>query len=368
MTSDRISYAVIGAGCGGQSIAGYLASRGYETSLYNRSESRIQDLMAEPRIRLRGEIEAEGKLSYAGTDMEKAVRGKDVIMVVTTADAHRELAHKMAPYMEDGQIVILNPGRTCGALDFERGLYEAGCAKDVISAEANTLVYATRVNEPGVANIKGVKKEVSLAALRNDDTKTVLSAITSAYPQFVAAESFLDTSLGNIGAIFHPTITLMNRDRIMKGEEFDFYTDGVDYKVAEFIEEVDREFRNVSEAFDANPLPVTEWLMSRYGIPQSDVYTMLHSNRFYNGIKAPKTIDVRYLWEDIPTGLVPIAEFGHSLGVDTPAIDYLIDEGSDVLNRDFRSSGRTPEKLGLSRENLKHELKNLAEKKVNAVI
>ena len=350
-------YAVIGAGCGGQAVAGHLASIGFDVNLYNRSIDRIKPFQARGYIDLEGTMNGRGKLSYIGTDISKALTDRDIIMIVITADGHKEIAKKIAPYLRDGQIIILNPGRTCGALEVEYTIRQSGCKADVIVAEANTLMYVVRVTTPSVATIKGIKKEVSISALSAEDTEYVIDKIHTTYPQFVAATSFLETSFGNIGAIFHPIITLLNKDRILSKETFDFYTEGVTRKVADFMEQVDNEAKNVARALGTRALSITEWLNSRYRLQLSDIYTMIRSNPTYQGIKAPTTLDTRYLWEDIPTGLVPISSFGDALGVPTKAIDHLIDEGCETLKRNFWEEGRTLEKLGLSKENLLSELR-----------
>jgi len=51
---------------------------------------------------------------------------------------------------------------------------------------------------------------------------------------------------------------------------------------------------------------------------------------------------------------------GNNLGVPTPTIDYFIEEGSKILGIDFRSTGRTLYKLGLSTNNLILDLQNVA--------
>ena len=357
----RKKWTVVGAGCGGQSMAGYLASEGNDVRLYNRSMDRIKPLIDDPNIELTGSLNARGKLSYVGRDIGKAVSGSDIIMVVTTATGHRDVAEEMSPYLHDGQIVILNPGRTCGALEVYNTLRESGCKADVIVSEANTLIYAVRVPIPGIADVKGVKKEVSLSALKRRNTPHVIDAINGSYPQFVPAESMLETSFGNIGAIFHPAITICNKDRINRKDDFDFYTDGVTVDVAEIMREIDDEAMAVARALGAEPLPVTEWLHSRYDVPLSNVYDMIRSNPTYQGIKAPGTLNHRYLWEDIPTGMVPVSSFGEALGVDTPTIDRFIDEGSDILGRDFREEGRKPEKLGISKSSVREDLEKIME-------
>lgn len=278
-------------------------------------------------------------------------------MVVTTATGHKDIASKIAPHLKDGQIVILNPGRTFGALEFDLVLRNSSNYRNTIVAEANTLVFAARVNSPGVVDIKGVKKEVSIAALRASETEKVLSMIQPVFPQFVAASSILETSFGNIGAVFHPVITLMNRDLIKNGRPFEFYIDGITKESVEVIKDVDKEMRYVSGALGITTLSVIDWLASRYGLTGNDPYQMIRSNPTYCGIMAPDTLDHRYLWEDIPTGLVPVSSIGKALNIETKVIDSLIDLANETLGRDFHTEGRTLESLGLSSRFLMKDLR-----------
>ncbi len=353
------TFAVIGAGCGGLAVAGNLALAGYDVALYNRSCGRITPFRDRGSVELEGEFRGTGKLSYIGTDLAMALADRDVVMIVTTATGHRPLAERMAPHLRNGQIILLNPGRTFGALEVWHVLRERGCTADVIVGEANTLIYVSRVTVPGRAIIKAVKREVSISAVSADNTPYLLERLREAYPQFVPAPSFLTTSLGNIGAVFHPTIALLNKDRILAGIPFDFYTAGVTRRTARFLERVDDEVQTLAKALDSRALSVTEWLNSRYGLERADIHTMLHSNPSYQNIKAPTTLDHRYLREDIPTGLVPISAVASALGIETPAIDHLIDEGSLALGRDFREEGRTLAKLGLSSDRLKEQLSGI---------
>jgi opine dehydrogenase len=212
---------------------------------------------------------------------------------------------------------------------------------------------------PGTAVIKAIKKSVSISAVSADDTPYLVSKLCGVYPQFTAAASFLETSLGNIGAVFHPAIALANKDRIRLKIPFDFYRDGVTRETARYLEQIDSEREAVVTALGHRPLSVTKWLSSRYGLETAELYTMLQSNPSYRNIQAPATLDHRYLWEDVPMGLVPISDAGDAVGVDTPAINHLIDKASEILGRDFRNEGRILTKLGLTRNRLKEQLANI---------
>ena len=56
---------------------------------------------------------------------------------------------------------------------------------------------------------------------------------------------------------------------------------------------------------------------------------------------------LRYVTEDVPTGLVPISELGKKFGVETPAINTIINLADILFDADFRAKGRNLDQLGL---------------------
>ena len=89
-----------------------------------------------------------------------------------------------------------------------------GCTADVTVAEAETFIYASRSDGPAQARIFRIKEAVPLAALPPTRTPQVLEALAPAYPQFIDGINVLHTGLNNMGAIFHPALTLLNAGRI----------------------------------------------------------------------------------------------------------------------------------------------------------
>ena len=343
-----MKFSVIGTGNGGQAIAGWVAMQGHEVSLYGRKDKTVEDLNAHKRIKLTGAISGEGHLSEVTTDIHKSVFGADVIMVVTTANAHASIARQIAGDLKDEQVIILNPGRTGGALEFKRALEAAGCTARVYVAEAQTLVYACRLVEDGVVNIIGVKDKVLLSAVPSSDTEYVLSKIIPVYPCFCAAENVLRTSLENIGAMFHPCVLLFNAATIERHDVFWFYRD-MTPEIANFIEEFDKERLAVGKAYGIDLLSVNEWISYAYPATQgTTLCEKMRNNPAYHDIKSPSTIFTRQLTEDIPTGVLPIMELGEAAGVEVSLLRSMIDICSRLLRIDFRKDGRTLEHLGLA--------------------
>jgi opine dehydrogenase len=260
----------------------------------------------------------------------------------------------MSPYLRDGQIVVLNPGRTFGAIEFRQTLDKTNCPADVIVAETQTFIYASRSDGPAQARIHRIKEGVPLAALPSSNTKIVLDALHPYYPQFIDGRTVLHTGLNNIGAIFHPAITMHNAGRIEDtGGEFQFYLDGVTPTVARIMEAMDRERVAIANAINVDVYTACEWLKMAYDANGSDLHEAIHNQQGYRGIKAPATINHRYINEDIPMSLVPMASLGMELGINVRAMLSVIRLACIARQKDYWKTGRTVKNMGLAHYDLK---------------
>jgi len=356
----NLKFAIIGAGHGGKAMAAHLAIRGYEVNLYNRTYSKIQPIVKMKGIELEGEVTGFGKLNIVSDNIKDVMEGTDVIMVVVPAFGHGAIAERCAPYLTDGQIVILNPGRTAGALEFLNIIRERGNKKKVIVAEAQTFIYASRGMGPASAKIFRIKQAIPVAAIPAVLTDKVVGMLDEAFPEFISGTSVIETSFNNMGAVFHPAITILNASRIEATlGNFQFYIEGVTPAVAKILEAVDRERVEVAHALKCkNVISAINWLSMAYNVVEDSLFDAIHSNPGYSGIMAPQTINVRYITEDVPMSLVPISEFGKAFGVNTKAIDSLINLANIILKTDFRKAGRNFKRLGLENLSLE-EIRNI---------
>ena len=340
-------------------MAGHLALNGHEVSLYDIDTVRIDALRQLSGIKLEGRLQGYAKIGCVTTDIKEAVDGAKIIMVTTVANAHRVVAKSLAPLLVDGQIVVLNPGRTCGALIFKQTLKSEGCSKRIYLGEAQTLIYACRVIENGHVNVIGIKDEVLLSGLPAADTDYILEKLNPLFPCFVKAENVLNTSLENIGAMFHPCVLLFNAATIERNEDFWFYRDMTE-QVAEFIEKFDAERLAVGKAYGIDLLSVKEWIKFAYKNTKGDTLCeRMRNNPAYHDIKSPSTIFTRQLTEDIPTGVLPIMELGKAAGVQTPLLQSMVQICEALLNMDLHSNGRTLKNLGLEGMNKDEILYNI---------
>ena len=348
---NKPEIAVLGAGNGGLAMAGHLSLKGFKVNLYSPFPKELALIRKKQGIQVRGKIKGFGKLNLATNDIKKAIKNAEIIMVVAPAFAHRVIAENCAPHLKDGQIIVLNPGRTGGVLEFIQVLKEKNILAKVIVIEAQTLIYACRKIDSDKVWISGIKNRVSLAALPATKTRRVIKKVQLLYPQFQAAKNVLETSFDNIGAVFHPVIMLSHASRIKRGEEFNFYD--IDPETAKLLEEVDKERMETAKAFGIELKSAKQWLEHTYGVEGKTLYEKIIKNKAYKGIKAPREFNVRQITEDIPYGLVPIVLLARLARVSTPHSDNVINKCSHLLNRNLRQKGRNLENLGLSEMNIK---------------
>lgn len=340
--------AVIGAGHGGLAMAGHLAIMGHQVNLYNRSEERLWGVKSSGTIEVTGEIHGFGKIYLATTNMKEAIEGVELIMVVVPAYAHKWLAEQMAPHLVDGQIVVLHPGRTFGAIEFKQVLQRMKVKADVIIAEAQTFIYASRATGPSQVHIFRIKHSIPVASIRAHLIPYVIDKLRQFYPQFVPGDNVFKTSFENIGSVFHPALCVLNAGWIEHDVDFQFYHEGATISVTKVLERIDMERVKVAEALGIRAISARQWLYMAYSVEGNTLYEAMKKNVGYRGILAPKSLKVRYVEEDIPCSLVPIASVGKMLKVDTPAINSVIYLGSALNECDYWSNGRTVENLGIA--------------------
>ncbi|TFH37645.1 MAG: NADP transhydrogenase subunit alpha [Anaerolineales bacterium] len=349
--SKSLKYTVIGAGNGGKAMAAHLALMGKEVTLYNRTASRVEAIKEMGTIHLdsyEGGPHGIGELKHVTSDMAEALDQADMVMVVVPATAHASIAARAAPHLRDGQVVILHPGRTGGALEFINILRDLDCTAEVKIAEAGTFIYASRSEGPAGARIFRIKSAVGLAAIPAADTQEILKKLKDVYPEFMDGKTVLHTGLDNMGAIFHPALTLLNSGRIEStAGDFQFYIDGVTPSTARVLEVLDRERVTVASAVGVRARTALEWLREAYNVQGDNLYEAIQNQTGYYGITAPKTLNHRYIFEDVPMSLVPLASLAKRYGVSVRGIESIIRLACFVHQTDYWRRGRTLDKLGI---------------------
>jgi opine dehydrogenase len=340
--------AILGAGHGGQGLAAYLTLNGNDVHLYNRSSSRINPIIRQGGLEVDGVIEGFAPLASCSTNIEQIMAKAEFVFFVVPASAHRDLAIQCAKYLTTNHILVLIPGRTGGALEVANTIDSILGWHPPIT-EAQTFPLVSRVESSGHAHVTAIKNELPIATFPSKYSDEHCSLLSSLLPAVTPTEDIFNTSLANIGCIFHPAPLLLNLGRAESTMgEYNHYLEGVSPSVSRYIEQIDVERLAVGQALGKELLSATEWLRLVYDSKGQNLYECLQTTYCYQDLGAPSSLDHRYVFEDVPTGLVPIAAIGEQMGVPTPTIRTTINLASHLTGIAFWQEGRNAESLGIS--------------------
>ena len=98
---------------------------------------------------------------------------------------------------------------------------------------------------------------------------------------------------------------------------------------------------------------LADWFDRVYGVREATLVETCqrltyNSDGPYQATGTPKSLDHKFITEDVPTGLIPMSALGTAAGVRTPAIDALVELVRKMTGKDFAAEARTLERLGLS--------------------
>ena len=266
----------------------------------------------------------------------------DFVMVTTPSSAHKDIARELAQYVTLDTVIILNPGRTFGAIEFSEELKKNGVSELPHIAETQTIVYTCRKTGPNSTSILALKNDVEIAAIHGSDVNYIMDRMPDCLKHyFKVVASVGMTSLSNVGMILHCAPVMMNVGWIETEKvDFKYYYDGISPSVARFLEKIDAERQAVASAGGFEIESVKEWLIRTYGVTGNNLYECIRNNKAYREIDAPPTINTRYIFEDVPNGLVPVEAMGQEFGVPTPNITTIINLACSVMDVDYRLTGR----------------------------
>ena len=353
--------AVLGAGNSGLAMAGHFVSSGEEVRLWSRDEDHsLAPITASGGITLSGELNGRFLPRRITAELHDAVQDAELIMVAVPASGHADVLRQLAPHLVDGQMIVLNPGRTGGALVGTRILRETGCGARVVVAETQTIAYTCRKTSAHSCEVLSFKNRVELAALPPAATPMVLSSLPACLRARFLPSNTIRTSLGNVGMILHCAPMLLNVGWIeTQHTHFKYYYEAITPSVAAFLERLDEERCAVAAALGEEIPGVNEWLGHSYGVSGHDLHECIRNNTAYAHIDAPATLEHRYLSEDIPTGAVPLEAIGSVVGLSLPFTKIVLDLAEKLLRRSFRELGRNADCLGLRSARNKADVRSI---------
>lgn len=344
--------AVLGAGAGGAAATVELTAAGHDVHLWARSAATLEPFEAAGGVRYEG-ILGEGctparKLS---SDLEQALCGADAVLVCLPTSAHRDVAIALAALGRLDVPVILNPGHTGGALEFQQAFVDSGVEPPPI-AEFSTLTYVARKHSPERVTVSGRAKRIHVAALPGGDS--AVAAARELYPRAIPARDVLATGLANVNMVLHPPGAVLGAAWVeATGGDFRFYVDAMTPGVARVMRQLDNERLAVARAF-GHELPSVLQEMEGIGTVEQgmaagdDLVEAIAGGKANAKIRAPESFAHRYYREDFGFGMVPFLALARIAGVQVPVAAALLSLAAAATGEDFAGSGRTAERMGIA--------------------
>lgn len=351
--ADDASVAVLGTGSQGQAWAGYLALRGHDVSIVGRSGEAVEAIAEAGGIDVRGRFEGVGEIDPANatTDLAAGVAGRDLICIVVPAYGHGHFARELVDVVEDGQTVVTATDNF-GSLRIRSVFDEAGVDADVIVAGAAISPFPGRSHEPATVDVHGVKAEVPLAAVPATETAAVVATLDPLFEgdvQFQPAANVLAVTLANLNVPMHTTISLFNLARLDAGEDYRFYPDGLTPAVERVVEAFDEERLALADALGLDVPALPDLVDDMYEACEGEtILELLGESPIHRSGRGPTSMGFRYVTEDVPYGVVPLASISRELGLDCPTLDAIVHLYSVAAGTDFRAAGLTVDDLGLA--------------------
>ncbi len=369
--------AVLGGGNGGHAVAANLALNGYKVNFFELPQfaESFERVLRTREIRIEGvSIDGTAKLNLATTDIQQAIGGAEVIFVITPAFGHKAMAEACAPFVQDGQIIVLMPG-SGGSLEFANIFKKKRVKKEVILAESCTLPYGARLKSPGHVLVLIHAVILPTGVFPAKETDRVIPKLKQYFPSILPAKDVLEAALNNPNPIVHAVATLLSATRIEHSKgEFYLYSEGMTPSVARAYESLNEERLLICKTlgyklyhwdnldFKNYNLGETEE-ECRYRILNTSMDATFGKDGIYAGMKmkGPQHLKDRYITEDVPYGMVLTSTLGDLIGVSTPTHDAVIQLASVINRTNYFKTGRGVKKLGLDRMDKRRLKKFLTE-------
>lgn len=306
--------AILGAGGIGLATAALLASLNHDPILWSPTGRWLEEV-AEHGLQAHGALTGHFRPRVAHS-LAEAASGAAAIIVAIPGNGRRALFESLLPLLHPGQTVIVSADLSLGAEWFWRQL--PAKQQVTVVAWSTTVVIGRRI-APAKVEIGGVRSRVEHAALPEHAASFDLCTRLFGDRFAIAPGGMLSILLGNLNPPVHMANALCNLTRIEKGETWSNYN-GITPAVARLIEDLDQERLALAANFGLTPRTIEEHFRQSFDLPGgiglAKMAAEIHRQR--GGPPGPKSLDTRFLTEDLPFGIVPLLKLAKESGRQLP--------------------------------------------------
>lgn len=328
--------------------------------------------------------------SCVTANLEYMVSNSDIIIIPLPSTAHISAVQEMnkVGLWKRRVPIVLAPSRSMASPYIWQ---ELGERYPIICF--STCPYSCKPPKPEVSLIKR-RKRTYIASLEGDVNRNHVEMVRALFPQAALSTVPALASLNNIGGVFHCATYMLNIDEIERrakeGEIFSFYMDGIASRpeVGNVLEQIDQIRLQIANALGiktfglkANPreaiwrkltnglraleeesaddidilrrirkefteyldncvVSAQHWLDITYGVERIEGESLSETISRTPTYQKNSVPQLRYVTEDIPTGLVVFEALAKMLNIECSIITEIIDMYDKRFGVDARSIGR----------------------------
>lgn len=336
--------AIAGAGDSALIQGCLLRHRGREVTVWSPSGDSTRALRKGARLEATGALNGEFDV-HAAISPQELTASAQTVLVSVPAYAQPAVFRELVPHLSDDHIVLITGAPlSFGGLYLSRLLAQAG-KRTRIGVQGGPMGTGRRLTETRVA-LPTPPSKTRLAAIPSREIDGVLAAANAAYDRkLTPSASALEVGLASIAGVYHVAMTLCNLTRFEFAEDWCHYKNTTD-SVSRLTMALDKDRLALAAAYGFEIKDVVAHFdpSGKAATVQEALQPLSYFRSYKNG---PRTIETRFIHEEIPYNLVSVEILARKVGLAVPAISNLVTLFGAIRGKDFRRRNIMANELGI---------------------
>ena len=350
---------ILGGGLEAQALAGLCLAQGASTTLFSAYGIELEPLRKAGAITLRGEgpsgtyqiSPAASPAIQLTAELDKAVAQADVIFVTGPVLKQRTYSMVLAGHLQEGQILVLVPGRSMGALEMAWYLRVGGETAQVSIVELQNVPFWVQTE----GTLLHLTQPPALsAAVLPRGASGILQALQRFFPNLTPIESVVSSSFGDASGLVETVALMMGGPSFPEGgeplpvgaeplPERHVFRKLIGAQHRTLIESLATERKAVAARWGVRELPATEtWIDHHAGTSHGKgIRPIPHEKQAIALIRCA-----------VIGSLVPLLSAARLAGLYTPVTQAMVEMAQASLGGDLINAGRKLDSLGIVAEHL----------------
>lgn len=329
--------AVIGAGAIGPAAAVLAVRRGHSAAIWSPSGGGTQGIAS--AVHAEGLVEGQVPIAVA-TTLAEVLDGADAALLAVPAYAFPSLLPRIAAALPADLPLLVTPAASLAPLVLDAMLAARGAsaARAPIGAMGTTPCGARRL-APDRVRVAMVRATVDIAAVPARAAPEMAALAKTLFGnEYLPSPDAFHASLVNANPIAHAVLALTNVTRIEHGEEWSQYA-AMTPAACRLMEALETERAAVAAAYGTATDSLRTHFHRANGVPIGPLAEM--TARIAEGrgnVLGPKSLETRYVTEDVPYGLAFYLRVAAPKGVPLPVTDAVVTTLEALWGRDLREN------------------------------